>query len=53
MRLEPDPSTFAILPWKSDEDHRSARLICDVHDTSTDAPFTGDPRRVLKNAGEP
>ncbi len=50
MRLEPDPETFAVLPWRSAENHRSARLICDVHDTTTGEPFTGDPRLVLKNA---
>ncbi|MFB6310619.1 MAG: type I glutamate--ammonia ligase [Salinirussus sp.] len=50
MRLEPDPSTFAVLPWRDSEDVRTARMIADVHDTATDAPFTGDPRRVLKDA---
>ena len=50
MRLEPDPSTFAILPWQSNDDHKSARLICDVHNSSTGEPFAGDPRRVLKRA---
>ncbi|QCC50730.1 type I glutamate--ammonia ligase [Halapricum salinum] len=53
MRLVPDPSTFSILPWRSREDiegGNSARLICDVHDTSTDQPFSGDPRGVLKDA---
>jgi glutamine synthetase len=50
MRLEPDPDTFAILPWRADEEHKSARLICDIHNTSTDAPFKGDPRLVLQNA---
>jgi glutamine synthetase len=50
MRLVPDPTTFAVLPWRGDGDYKSARLICDVHDTSTDAPFTGDPRAVLKDA---
>jgi glutamine synthetase len=47
MRLKPDPSTFAVLPWR---DGRSARLMCDVIDTSTGEPFTGDPRYVLKQA---
>ncbi|SFR33916.1 type I glutamate--ammonia ligase [Halogeometricum limi] len=47
MRLKPDPETFAILPWR---DGRSARLICDVIDTSTGEPFEGDPRYVLKQA---
>ncbi|MFC6975283.1 type I glutamate--ammonia ligase [Halomicroarcula sp. GCM10025709] len=53
MRLVPDPSTFALLPWRSRDDidgGASARLICDVHNTSTDAPFAGDPRGVLQDA---
>ena len=55
MRLEPDPETFAILPWRSSDDENgvtSARLICDVINTVTGEPFIGDPRRVLKNAIE-
>ncbi|WP_435119374.1 type I glutamate--ammonia ligase [Halolamina sp. C58] len=48
MRLKPDASTFAVLPWRD----TSARLICDVIDTSTGEPFEGDPRAVLKNALE-
>jgi glutamine synthetase len=51
MRLDADPSTFAVLPWTQDDDGAvSARLICDVIDTSTGAPFAGDPRTVLKEA---
>ncbi len=50
MRLKPDPSTFAILPWRQREDSASARLICDVINTSTGEPFEGDPRYVLKQA---
>jgi glutamine synthetase len=50
MRLEPDPGTFALLPWRSSEQATAARLICDVIDTSTGEPFPGDPRRVLRNA---
>ena len=49
MRLKPDPSTFAVLPWRSG---RSARLICDVINTSTGEPFAGDPRAVLKETIE-
>ncbi|RKD98390.1 type I glutamate--ammonia ligase [Halopiger aswanensis] len=52
MRLVPDPDTFAVLPWRNDEESAAARMICDVYDTSTDEPFEGDPRRVLKNALE-
>jgi len=50
MRLDPDPSTFAILPWREDEDGAAGRLICDVINTSTGEPFAGDPRAVLKSA---
>jgi glutamine synthetase len=50
MRLEPDPSTFAVLPWRDGPEVASARLICDVVDTATGEPFSGDPRRVLKRA---
>src|SRR6056297_2017549 len=53
MRLDPDPSTFAVLPWRENvEGGSSARLICDVIDTSTGEPFSGDPRGVLKSAIE-
>ena len=52
MRLDPDPETFAVLPWRNSEKVTSARLICDIVDTSTGEPFSGDPRRVLKNALE-
>jgi len=52
MRLNPDPDTFAILPWRSrrEDSTVSARLICDVINTSTGKPFGGDPRHVLKRA---
>ncbi|PSP89487.1 type I glutamate--ammonia ligase [Halobacteriales archaeon QS_4_69_34] len=48
MRLTPDPSTFAVLPWRQREAGASARMICDVIDTSTGEPFAGDPRHILK-----
>ncbi len=50
MRLIPDASTFSVLPWRKREDGASARMICDVYDTSTGEPFEGDPRYVLKRA---
>src|SRR6056297_738994 len=50
MRLVPDPATFSVLPWKNSEEHASARLICDVINTSTGEPFEGDPRYILKQA---
>jgi glutamine synthetase len=46
MRLKPEADTFAVLPWRDG----SARLICDVINTSTGEPFEGDPRYVLKEA---
>ena len=52
MRLEPDPDTFSVLPWRERTDGGAARLICDVMDTSSGAPFSGDPRGVLKRAIE-
>jgi glutamine synthetase len=52
MRLKPDPETFAILPWRNTDEHASARLICDVINTSTGEPFEGDPRYILKQALE-
>src|SRR6056297_2519445 len=48
MRLDPDPSTFAILPWRNTEEVSAGRLICDVIDTYSGQPFSGDPRGVLK-----
>ncbi|WP_323674556.1 type I glutamate--ammonia ligase [Halorubellus sp. PRR65] len=52
MRLDPDPETFAVLPWRTTEDGGAARLMCDVINTSTGEPFSGDPRGVLKDAIE-
>ncbi|XGI83801.1 type I glutamate--ammonia ligase [Halorutilales archaeon Cl-col2-1] len=50
MRLDPDPETFAILPWKHKESGaKTARLICDVKNMDGE-PFEGDPRYVLKRA---
>ena len=45
MLARPDPSTFELLPWRSDEP--IARMFCDV--TMFDGePFPGDPRQVLR-----
>src|SRR6056297_1229089 len=52
MRLVPDPATFAVLPWRNTPEHASARMICDVINTTTGEPFEGDPRYVLKQALE-
>jgi len=46
MCLEPDLSTFAVLPWTAGE-HTTARVICWVYSPNGD-PFAGDPRFVLR-----
>jgi glutamine synthetase len=46
MLLMPDPSTFALLPWKP-SDHKEARLLCDVLQPDR-TPFEGDPRGFLR-----
>lgn len=44
---KPDPSTFEILPWHSEEEGKLARMFCDV--LSPDGkPYLGDTRYVLK-----
>jgi len=48
MILKPDPSTYAVLPWRPRE-KATARLICDVY-TPDGKPFEGDPRNILKRA---
>ena len=45
MLAMPDPSTFAVLPWHSDQP--VARMFCDIY-TPDGEPFSGDPRTVLK-----
>ena len=46
MMAMPDPTTFAILPWRPTE-RRVARMFCDIiHPDGT--PFEGDPRFVLR-----
>ncbi len=42
----PDPSTFAILPWRPKE-KGVARMFCDIYKPDGN-PFEGDPRYVLK-----
>jgi len=46
MVAMPDPSTFAILPWRP-RDYAVARMFCDIY-RPDGRPFEGDPRYVLK-----
>ena len=41
----PDPSTFQLLPWRTDRP--VARMFCDVVNPDH-TPYEGDPRYVLK-----
>ncbi len=49
MVAMPDPSTFAILPWRPTEGGAVARMFCDVLQPDG-SPYVGDPRYVLKRA---
>lgn len=46
MRAFPDPTTFAILPWRPRQ-NAVARMFCDIYAPGGD-PFRGDPRLALK-----
>ncbi|MGA8257523.1 MAG: glutamine synthetase family protein, partial [Nocardioides sp.] len=46
MLLIPDPSTFQILPWRT-EGPATARMFCDIQ-MPDGSPSYADPRHVLK-----
>lgn len=46
MLLQPDPSTFQILPWRGEQE-RTSRMFCDVL-TPEGEPAPADPRHVLR-----
>ncbi len=46
MYLQPDLSTFQVVPWERGE-NTTARVICDVY-TPHGEEFQGDPRGVLR-----
>lgn len=46
MLLLPDPSTFALIPWRPQQG-KVARIICDVKNYDG-SQFEGDPRYILK-----
>jgi len=49
MVLMPDPSTFALIPWMPDQ-HRTARLICDVYWGFGEGRLSRDPRYIAQRA---
>jgi len=48
MIAVPDPATFAVLPWRPQDDG-VGRMFCDVQ-TPERTPYEGDPRHVLRRA---
>ncbi|MEI7888796.1 MAG: glutamine synthetase family protein [Actinomycetes bacterium] len=50
MIAMPDPTTFALLPWRPQDDG-VARMFCDVL-TPERTPYEGDPRYILRRAVE-
>jgi len=46
MTAIPDPSTFAVIPWR-EEEISSCRMICDIY-TPDGKKYDADPRNVLK-----
>src|SRR5215203_491104 len=50
MIAMPDPTTFAVLPWRpEDEGGGVARMFADIR-TPEREPYEGDPRHVLRRA---
>ncbi|MDW7972426.1 MAG: glutamine synthetase beta-grasp domain-containing protein, partial [Thermodesulfovibrio sp.] len=46
MIARPDPTTFAILPWRPKE-RPVVRMFCDIYEPDG-TPYKGDPRYILK-----
>src|SRR5688500_17469310 len=53
MIAMPDPTTFAVLPWRPDDEGQGgvARMFADIL-TPEREPYEGDPRHVLRRAEE-
>ena len=53
MFFYPDKNSFQIIPWTTNENAKSARIICDIYNPDG-TPFEGCPRcnlkRVMKKA---
>ena len=48
MYLKPDYNTFTVLPWRTKNGEKAARIICDVYKSDGVTPFEGCPRNNLK-----
>ncbi|MGG7620733.1 type I glutamate--ammonia ligase [Bacillus coreaensis] len=51
LYLQPDLTTFAVLPWSVEEGYAEARFLCSVKNPDG-TPFDGDTRNVLKKTVE-
>lgn len=55
MFFYPDKNTFTVLPWRTADGAKVARIICDIHNADR-TPFEGCPRcnlkRVMKEASD-
>ncbi len=49
MIAMPDPSTFAVLPWRPEDVNATGRMFCDICVPGGD-PYEGDPRWILRRA---
>src|SRR5882762_5807510 len=49
MIAMPDPSTFALVPWRPEEENAVARMFCDIQVPGGGA-YEGDPRWILRRA---
>ncbi len=47
MIARPDPASFQILPGKTADGKKVARMFCDIF-TPEGTPYAGDPRQALK-----
>ena len=50
LLLKPDPSTFAIIPWMTE--NKTARLLCDVYWGEDRGRLSRDPRGIAQKAEE-
>src|ERR671910_722697 len=48
MIAMPDPTTFAVLPWRPEE-RGGARMFCDIKGPGGE-PYEGDPRWIMRRA---
>ncbi len=49
MIAMPDPSTFALIPWRPEDENAVARMFCDIQVPGGE-PYEGDPRWIMQRA---